>query len=307
MAIDFNNKNNIEQFIIDNIVEINSRITNFKKKYMEPEGVAFDDVDIKRYLKKKLYDEYETIVENIINRFNELGCKKSKIPIIASEFVLYKKDVQALLEADVFKKLKEADYEELKNVITEAILDGSGISDAEKKFLRTSLKKITGKSLYLLLQNGFQVNLNNIESGVMTANGGDAAQFLFIARAISAGFNCSNVDVRSSRYDAVIDYKGHLFKVQVKGISTDEISFKDRDRGGRGIDTHNERNIGKRITAKDCDLFVAVDKQVGLCYLIPMKDIDPWADDEIENVNVNRLGEYLENWGMIDRMFQELP
>ena len=72
---------------------------------------------------------------------------------------------------------------------------------------------------------------------------------LYTSRAILAGYNCSNVDVRSSRYDAVIDYKGMIFKVQVKGISGSTVSFKDRDRGGRGIDTHNDRNIGKRITS----------------------------------------------------------
>lgn len=156
----------------------------------------------------------------------------------------------------------------------------------------------------MITKNGFQVNLNNINSGVMTANAGDSAQFLFVSRAILAGYNCSNVDVRSSRYDAVIDYKGMIFKVQVKGISGSTVSFKDRDRGGRGIDTHNNRNIGKRITSSDCDIYVAVDKQVGLCYIIPMVDIDEWDDDEIKSVNVKQLKQYLENWNEIQRLYE---
>ena len=158
----------------------------------------------------------------------------------------------------------------------------------------------------MILQNGFITNINNIDSGVMTANAGDSAQFLFVSRAILAGFNCSNVDVRSSRYDAVIDYKGKIFKVQIKGVTGDTISFKDRDRGGRGIDTHNERNIGKRITSADCDIYAAVDKQLGICYLIPMKDIDDWPDDDIKSVNVNdqRIIPYRENWGIISELFE---
>lgn len=229
--------------------------------------------------------------------------QKNKIPTVANEYVLYKKDVETLIEAATFKELQSVNKEELTDAMVETILKKTEISDAKKRFLKKSLKNITKKSLVLLLQNGFQVNINNIESGIMTANGGDAAQFLFVSRAISAGFNCSNVDVRSSRYDAVIDYKGHLFKVQVKGISSDTISFKDRDRGGRGIDTHNERNRGKRITSEDCDLYVAVDKQVGLCYLIPMKDIDPWPEENIKNVNVSLLEMYLEKWDTIEELY----
>jgi hypothetical protein len=95
----------------------------------------------------------------------------------------------------------------------------------------------------------------------MTANAGDSAEFIFVARAILAGFNCSSVDVRSSRYDAIIDYNKKLLRVQIKGISTgNSISFKDRDRGGQGIDHTHERNLGQRITSVDCDIYVAVDK-----------------------------------------------
>ncbi len=113
------------------------------------------------------------------------------------------------------------------------------------------------------MTNGFSTNINQLESGVMTANAGDSAEFIFVARAILAGFNCSSVDVKSSRYDAIIDFNNKLLRVQIKGISSENsISFKDRDRGGQGIDHKHERNIGKRITLKDCDIYVAVDKQM---------------------------------------------
>ena len=45
---------------------------------------------------------------------------------------------------------------------------------------------------------------------------------------------------------------------------------------------------------------------MGLCYLIPMKEIDPWSDEEIKSVSVSKLGEYLENWDVIERLYQEL-
>ncbi len=134
----------------------------------------------------------------------------------------------------------------------------------------------------------------------MTANAGDSAEFIFVARAILAGFNCSSVDVRSSRYDAIIDYNKKLLRVQIKGISTgNSISFKDRDRGGQGIDHTHERNLGQRITSVDCDIYVAVDKQVGICYIIPMNWADTLSFDECKNVKLSELSQYKENWDVV--------
>ena len=240
----------------------------------------------------------------MLAKFAGYGFQKNKIVDVANEFVFYKKDIENIFVSLVFEELQSDYGDAMCNGVTSGILDNSTLSDEKKRFLKKDLSEVVRKSTYMITKNGFQVNLNNINSGVMTANAGDSAQFLFVSRAILAGYNCSNVDVRSSRYDAVIDYKGMIFKVQVKGISGSTVSFKDRDRGGRGIDTHNDRNIGKRITSADCDIYVAVDKQVGLCYIIPMVDIDRWDDDAIKSVNVKQLEQYLENWNEIERLYE---
>ena len=146
---------------------------------------------------------------------------------------------------------------------------------------------------------GFSSDIQNTEMGLRVANEGDASQFLFLARAIAAGFNCSNVDVRSSRYDAIIDVNSELLKIQIKGTEGDAISFWDRDRGGQGIDNTHERNRGQRITSIDCDLYVAVDKQIGICYIIPMSWADKLSDDESKRVKVSKLEEFRENWANI--------
>ena len=181
----------------------------------------------------------------------------------------------------------------------EKLLDSETLK-SEFKFIKVDLKKIIEKSLYIALTNGFTTNINHIESGIMTANAGDSAEFIFVARAILAGFNCSSVDVRSSRYDAIIDVDGTLLRVQIKGISSGNvISFKDRDRGGQGIDHTHESNIGKRITAKDCDIYVAVDKQVGICYIIPIEFADNLSDDECKRVKLQDVEIYKENWNIV--------
>ena len=91
----------------------------------------------------------------------------------------------------------------------------------------------------------------------------------------------------------------------LKWLSIYNISFKDRDRGGHGIDHTHERNIGKRITSKDCDIYVAIDKQVGICYIIPMSWVDTLDDNSIQSINLSTLCRYKENWNVIEIVANE--
>lgn len=294
----------IEEFVKENIVEINSSISNFKSE----KNREYNDIFIKSYLKSKIFDElymHPSNLEKIIKECAEHDYKKSKIGELANKYVYYKNDLLKIIEKSIFSELNmKVDENELDIVdsVVKSIFDIVNMEEGKKRYVSGDLKKVLAKCLFIASTNGFANNLVNVESGVMTANAGDSAQFLFLSRAILAGYNASNVDVRSSRYDTIIDYKGKLLKIQVKGISSDVISFKDRDRGGRGIDHTHERNIGKRITSKDCDIYVAVDKQVGICYLIPMNVIDELPIEKIVSVKTSELAEYKENWEIIDRM-----
>lgn len=174
-------------------------------------------------------------------------------------------------------------------------------------FLGDDISLFLDKIAALIRVQGFGVNKMNLNSGKMTANSGDAAQFLFLARAILLGYNCSNVDVRSSRYDAVIDYEGTILKIQVKGLSDSRIYFKDRDRGGVGTDATNIGNKGKYINSKECDIYVAVDKLCGICYILPVAEyIDSLSRREkAKGVDVVELLQYKENWDVIEQIAKE--
>jgi hypothetical protein len=202
-----------------------------------------------------------------IDELKDNSYKKNSIKSIATKYDLSEAELKRYYQTKFFNDIAQVvNLDELSNINVDEIeksLEDETLKN-EFKFIKTDLKKIIEKSLYIAMTNGFSTNINQIESGVMTANAGDSAEFIFVARAILAGFNCSSVDVRSSRYDAIIDYNDKLLRVQIKGISSgNNISFKDRDRGGQGIDHTHERNIGQRITSKECDIYVAVDKQVG--------------------------------------------
>lgn len=241
-----------------------------------------------------------------IDELKENNYKKNTIKNIATKYKLSEAELKRYYQTKFFNDIAQVvNLDELSNINVDEIeksLEDETLKN-EFKFIKTDLKKIIEKSLYIAMTNGFSTNINQIESGVMTANAGDSAEFIFVARAILAGFNCSSVDVRSSRYDAIIDYNNKLLRVQIKGISSgNNISFKDRDRGGQGIDHTHEKNIGQRITSKDCDIYVAVDKQVGICYIIPMSWADTLDYDKCKNIKLNEVSVYKENWDVIKEM-----
>ncbi|WP_157352617.1 group I intron-associated PD-(D/E)XK endonuclease [Aliarcobacter butzleri] len=241
-----------------------------------------------------------------IDELKKNNYKKSSIKSIANKYDLTESELKRYYQSKFFDDIANViNLNELSNINIDVI--ENSLKDetlkSEFNFIKTDLKKIIEKSLYIAMTNGFSVNINHIDSGVMTANAGDSAEFIFVARAILAGFNCSSVDVRSSRYDAIIDFNDKLLRVQIKGISSgNNISFKDRDRGGQGIDHKHEKNIGQRITSKDCDIYVAVDKQVGICYIIPMSWADSLDDSKCKNVKLDAISLYKENWNIIKQM-----
>ncbi|ECW8955184.1 hypothetical protein F5R70_07090 [Campylobacter lari] len=287
---------------------IRKYIKEFNKKPSEFKNTKPNETEIKEYLRKRymiLFDD-ENFKEKILQKFQKLEYKKSKIMDIANEEMLYKADIERFLEVQIFIEVaKKINISELKDVAL-AHIQKTFNDDKKFKFIQNKLSKVLEKSLFVATIDGFSTNLLNINSGVMTANAGDSAQFLFIARAILAGFNASNVDVRSSRYDAIVDFENILLRIQIKGISSgDIISFKDRDRGGQGIDHTHERNKGKRITSEDCDIYVAVDKQVGICYIIPMSYADSLNNEECAKVRLQYIQNYKENWEIIKEVARE--
>lgn len=287
-------------FVRDNIVRLNqSKVKDFLKSVESPFP---NETELGYFFKEKFLLEIDSIGDLLWKEWVELNFAKSKYDILAIKYILRKSEIEQYLETRAIENLLKRglvdNFDSIVELVTNHIDTTYG--KPEFKVIKSEFQKVFRNSLNIALQCGFPVNLQKINTGIMTANAGDSAQFLFLARAILVGLNCSNVDVRSSRYDAIVDYKDKLFRIQVKGVSDTNISFKDRDRGGQGIDTSHERNQGKRITSKDCDIYVAVDKKVGLCYLIPMNWVDTLDDSQIVSVKLQTIERFKENWNIFD-------
>ena len=292
-----------EQFVIDNIEELHNGITNFFRNNND-----LNEQEVKSFLSDRFYN-YISDTNNhqvLYEKLQEQNFVKARITDIANELCFYKPDLEKFYRQYLLKKGYEENIGNLPN-LTDEVLENikNNMNDREFAFIKADYKKIVEKTMYMTLKAGFSENLTNINMGVMVANAGDASEFLFVARAILNGYNCSVVDVRSSRYDAIIDFEDKLLRIQIKGISSNQVSFKDRDRGGQGIDHTHERNRGQRITSSDCDIYVAVDKQIGIIYLIPMYEVDLFGDNELTK-RTDDLIEYKENWEVIHNVVEHL-
>ncbi|KAF2516807.1 hypothetical protein EYY60_01125 [Flavobacterium zhairuonense] len=289
------------KFIELNIKAINE--ANFNLNDTEDGIALFGSITnlktfLKGYFTTRLNER--SFSDKLVKEFAEINFIKARIVEIANQHYITKSDLQSfyddILQRKLITEISKDDF--INNSLN--FIQNSIPNSYHFGYTKTSLKKILEKQYDFIFSNGFPTNLLNINTGVMTANAGDSAQFLFLARAILAGYNCSNVDVRSSRYDAVVDFNNVLLRLQIKGVSSSNaISFKDRDRGGQGIDHTHITNKGKRITSADCDIYVAVDKEVGICYLIPMNYVDNLDESQITSINLNSLKQYKENWNII--------
>jgi len=295
----------INDYVKLNIAKINEKISNFK------EGTEFNDVAIKDYLQEKLSlalrdKEFEN---DLLLELKNESYTKSKIESIANKKILYAKHLEKFYDKKVFQNIfSKLDLNLLAQFNINEIENNEAIEKQEFKFIKSELKHLISKCLYIASQRGFTGDMQDTNYGVRVSNEGDSAQFFFIARAMLAGFNCSNVDVRTSSYDAIVDVDSKLVRVQVKGITEgNTISFFTRARGGQGNDHTHERNKPKRITGKDCDVYAAVDKQVGTCYLIPMSFADLIKDDEdAKKLKLKDVSNFLENWNVISQVAKTL-
>lgn len=285
-----------ESFVSKNIRKINKNLNSFNRE---------QKLQITRILSKK-FESFIALQKNrdlLCKRFSTFNYTRSKIVEIANTYGLYKRDVEKFLDTYLYTRVFDnfkSDFHADK--IAKYILNETKTDERISKYVINDLKKIISSLIILIKNKGFSSDLNKIDYGLRIANEGDSAQFLFIARAILAGYNCSNVDVRSSKYDAIIDHEKKLIRVQVKGISPNgAVHFVTRTRSGQGINYKDEKHQEKKITSDDCDLFVAVDKQTGVCYIIPINDIETKFKNK-KNISKSKLTSYLEKWTLISEL-----
>ena len=127
---------------------------------------------------------------------------------------------------------------------------------------------------------------------------GYAAESLVIGRAMLCGYIIFFKAWRDSKYDAVLDADGVLYRVEIKGTTVDidsagaTISTTSGARAGQQISREAESRK-KPLNTTDCEWLIATTSMTGVCWIIPVEVIEIL---EVEQLPVKNLGLYREKW-----------
>lgn len=140
------------------------------------------------------------------------------------------------------------------------------------------------------------------KKGTFRSLNGAADESIFQGRASKAGFYCFFKVWRDMPYDAVLDYKGVLYRVEVKGSSNNSFNVTRGTRSGKQIIKTPGSSRTKVLSRDDCDFTVGVDSNTGDCYIIPEDVIEVIGT---QNLSTAILSDFKEKWGLF--VFQSTP
>lgn len=120
---------------------------------------------------------------------------------------------------------------------------------------------------------GETLNIAAVPPGTERSILGYAGESLVIGRALVCGYNLFFKAWRDSKYDAVLDHRGILYRLEIKQ-SRDGRSFSLTSGGRSG--TQINRDVDSReqvVSSDDCDVLVAVHSLTGKCWVVPAEVI----------------------------------
>ena len=97
-------------------------------------------------------------------------------------------------------------------------------------------------------------------------------------------------------YDAVLDYDGVLYRIEVKGSSNGKFNVTRGTRSGKQILKTKGNSRTRVLSRDDCDFVVGVDSNSGECYIIP-EDVIEIINDQ--NLSTKTLNPFREKWKLI--------
>jgi len=138
-----------------------------------------------------------------------------------------------------------------------------------------------------------KTNITGLDKeGTYRSLSGAASENIFIGRASAAGFFCFFKVWRDMPYDAILDYKGTLYRVEVKGSAGNNFDISRGGRSGQQIDRSAD-NRKRPINRNDCDFVVCVDTNTNDCYIVPVDFIEIVGGT---NFSKTCLAQFKEKW-----------
>ena len=118
------------------------------------------------------------------------------------------------------------------------------------------------------------VNIAKMPPGSFRSIAGYASESLVVGRAMLCGFIIFVKAWRDSKYDAVLDAHGALYRIEIKGTAGDsDISTSSGGRSGQQISREAESRE-KPLSTDDCDWLIATTSMDSVCWIVPIEFIE---------------------------------
>lgn len=118
------------------------------------------------------------------------------------------------------------------------------------------------------------VNISRMPDGSFRSLAGYASESLVVGRAMLCGFIIFVKAWRDSKYDAVLDVHGSLYRIEIKGTAGDsDISTSSGGRSGEQISREVESRE-KPLSTDDCDWLIATTSMNSYCWIVPIEFIE---------------------------------
>jgi hypothetical protein len=151
------------------------------------------------------------------------------------------------------------------------------------------------------------LNIASVAPGIERSILGYAGESLVIGRALVCGYNLFFKAWRDSKYDAVLDHLGVLYRLEIKQ-SRDGHQFSLTSGGRSGAQIDRSADSREQIVSPDdCDFLVAVHSLTATCWVVPAEVIAILGRKSLTSA---ALSPYEEAWGifaMIPNLIGSVP
>lgn len=139
------------------------------------------------------------------------------------------------------------------------------------------------------------VNIGEMPQGSFRSIAGYASESLVVGRAMLCGYIIFVKAWRDSKYDAVLDANGALFRIEIKGTAgTSSISTSSGGRAGEQISREAESRE-RPLSKVDCDWLIATTSMDSQCWVIPIEFIEILG---VLSINLSHLEIFKEKWSV---------
>jgi len=136
-------------------------------------------------------------------------------------------------------------------------------------------------------------NLAGLPDGSERSVDGYAAESIVIGRALLCGYNLFFKAWRDSPYDAVLDYQGILFRVEIKGTTRfSNLNVTGGGRSGQQI-SRAAKSRAHIVSKSDCDFLIGTTSMNGECYIIPTEVLEILGRNSL---SLSALSIFKEKW-----------